>query len=180
MEKWLSLLIRAIPKRQLAMWCRTSFALRCLMRIVQRLNAPRHRVGAVGAVFDQGGQVLVVEHVFRTDFPWGLPGGWIKRGEDPAATVRREIEEELGLKVDVKQVLVSEQIPLVPRSTHPPHIGLAYYCRLTSGSFIETPEILSIEWRNPEHIEQEIAPFQRKAILLAKKLWDSCNREKAV
>ena len=56
-------------------------------------------MGAVAAVFDDAGKVLLVEHVFRTDYPWGLPGGWVAPGEAPVDAVRREIEEELQLQV---------------------------------------------------------------------------------
>src|SRR5262249_59836707 len=42
-------------------------------RLLMRTIAPRQWVGAVGAVFNQDGQVLLLEHAFRTDYPWGLP-----------------------------------------------------------------------------------------------------------
>jgi 8-oxo-dGTP pyrophosphatase MutT (NUDIX family) len=141
------------------------------MKIAVRLFAPRQCVGAVGVVFNQEGKILILEHVFRTDFPWGLPGGWIERGENPVETVRREIEEELKLKVEVRELLFSEQVGLVPKSTHPPHLGLAYYCKFISGVMANAPEILSVEWADPHNIKQEIAPFQRKAIMAGREIF---------
>src|SRR5467141_1565679 len=113
-EKWLPRLVQIVDKRRMAGWLRNFPPMFWGMKLAVRLFAPRQCVGAVGVVFNQAGQVLIVEHVFRTDFPWGLPGGWIECGENPADTVRREIEEELKLKVEVKRLLFSEQVGLVP------------------------------------------------------------------
>lgn len=62
-----------------------------------RLTIGRFTMGAVGVVFDDDGRVLLVEHLFHRDFPWGLPGGWIDGGELPQDGVERELHEELGL-----------------------------------------------------------------------------------
>ena len=93
-------------KRQLAGWLRRFAPLRWLLALAVRLFAPRHYVGAAGVIFNEAGQMLLIEHVFRPHFPWGLPGGWVEYGETPAETVRREVEEELGLRVEVKQLLL--------------------------------------------------------------------------
>ena len=162
--------MRAERKRWLAALLRESATLRLGLSVVARVIAPRQPVGAVGAVFDEQGRVLLVEHVFRTDFPWGLPGGWIERGEDPRRTVKREIQEELGLSVEVGPLLLSEQIGMARRSTHPRHLGLAYCCRLTGGIWNPTSEVLSVEWTRPDEIRHELAPFQQKAVMLGAEL----------
>jgi ADP-ribose pyrophosphatase YjhB (NUDIX family) len=162
-------------KRQLSHFLRGSRTLRFGLSVVARVIAPRQAVGAVGAVFDDEGRVLLVEHMFRTDFPWGLPGGWIERREDPRCAVSREIEEELGFSVDVGPLLLSEQIGMTPRSTHPPHLGLAYCCRLIGGTGKTTSEIVSLEWTRPDDIRHDLAPFQRKAIDLAAEVLDRAS-----
>ncbi len=163
-------------KRRLSAWVRGSAVLRLGLSVVARVIAPRQPVGAVGAVFDQEGRVLLVEHVFRTDFPWGLPGGWIKRGEDPRRTVTREIEEELGLSIEVGPLLLSEQIGMADRSTHPRHLGLAYCCRLIGGTVKQSVEIVSLEWTRPGEIRHELSPFQRKAVMVAAELVQRAGR----
>jgi 8-oxo-dGTP pyrophosphatase MutT (NUDIX family) len=45
-----------------------------------------------------GGDVLLLKHSYGPDV-WGLPGGGLGRGEDPAAAARREVREELGLEL---------------------------------------------------------------------------------
>ena len=144
--------------------------MRVALRLAARLKAPRQPAGAVGVVFDDDRRVLLVEHVYRTDYPWGLPGGWIERGEDPKETVRREIEEELGLCVEVGPLLLSEQVGLIEKSTHPRHLGLAYACRLISGACRLSAETISVEWVRPDHIQRRLAPFQLRAVKLAEEL----------
>lgn len=54
----------------------------------------------VKCVLTRGGDhVLLVRHTYGGDF-WELPGGGVKRSEEPIAAARREIHEELGLALD--------------------------------------------------------------------------------
>ncbi|MCP4519860.1 MAG: NUDIX hydrolase, partial [Delftia sp.] len=53
--------------------------------IIQRIT-PALRVGVAGVVLNQRGEILLLEHVFRRAYPWGLPGGWMARGESPSQT----------------------------------------------------------------------------------------------
>ena len=52
---------------------------------------------AAGALFlDGAGRVLLVHPTYKDT--WDIPGGYVERGESPAAAAcRREISEELGL-----------------------------------------------------------------------------------
>jgi ADP-ribose pyrophosphatase YjhB (NUDIX family) len=128
-----------------------------------------------------------MEHVFRPHYPWGLPGGWVERGENPANTVRREFEEELGLWVEIKQLLLCEvQGGSFPKNTTPSGLGLVYYCRLTNGThslnLTETKkgyEILSLEWVNPALIAHQIAPLEHRGIILAKQVFDQEQSDQA-
>ena len=74
-----------VDAQWLANWPRRCTPLRWVLKAAVRTLTPTHYVGAVAAIFDDAGRVLLVEHVFRTDYPWGLPGGWVSRGEPPSA-----------------------------------------------------------------------------------------------
>lgn len=65
------------------------------------LRAPRFPVSIKGVVLVEGRAVLLRNE--RDE--WELPGGKLEPGEDPAACVRREIQEELGLDVEVGDIL---------------------------------------------------------------------------
>ena len=171
-------------KRRLAAWLRHFTPLRWGLKLAVRLFAPRHLVGAVGVVFNDAGQVLLAEHVFRPNYNWGLPGGWIEHGENPANTVRREIEEELGLKVDVRRLLLCESQGDEPKGSTPRSLSLAFYCRLADDDDMldnVTPrhnvyEILSIKWVDPEMIEWK-TPLDKKVVELAKEEFDRERKE---
>lgn len=85
-------------------------------------------VGVVGVVLDDDGRVLLVEHAYRNEFPWGLPSGWAKCGEQPQAAIRREILEEAGLAVEVVSVLEVSADPDLPR------VDLVFQCRPAPGA----------------------------------------------
>jgi 8-oxo-dGTP diphosphatase len=46
--------------------------------------------------FDREGRLLVVKASYGSN-PWGIPGGVAEPDETPRATVRREVEEEIGI-----------------------------------------------------------------------------------
>lgn len=137
---------------------------RAVLRVAMRLVLPRNLVGAVGAIVDGQGRVLVARHSYRTDFPWGLPGGLVQEGEHPAAAVAREIAEELRIEVRVEQLLLCDTVPMVERGIVPPHLGLAYLCRPVAGTVTTSHEILSIEWLEPGPVSFDMAPFQARAL----------------
>jgi len=56
-------------------------------------------------MFDAAGRVLLVEHVFRRTYPWGLPAGWVNPRETVEQALVREIREETGLDGEVEHLL---------------------------------------------------------------------------
>ena len=56
----------------------------------------RPRSSGVRCVIRHGGDILLVRHSYG-DRRWMLPGGRVRRGEDPAATAAREMAQELGV-----------------------------------------------------------------------------------
>ncbi|MBZ0304989.1 MAG: NUDIX hydrolase, partial [Anaerolineae bacterium] len=66
-----------------------------------RCTQPHYTAGVSGVLFNEQGQVLLVEHVFHVGQAWGLPGGWIGRRENPPDAVCREFKEETDLHVKV-------------------------------------------------------------------------------
>lgn len=78
-------------------WRRAPKALR---RWTVRFSHPRFGVTAAAIVTDAGGKVLLLKHRFRPGSGWGLPGGFLERGEQPEDGLRRELGEEIGLEVE--------------------------------------------------------------------------------
>ena len=70
-------------------------------RAVMRLTTPGHRVGVLVLLRRPDGRVLLVDQPYLPG--WSLPGGNLKRGEDPASGAVRELREELGIRVPVPE-----------------------------------------------------------------------------
>ena len=64
------------------------------------LAQPRFTVTAGAVVLDEEGRVLLLRHALRKGSGWGIPGGFITRGEQPEDAVRREVREETGLALE--------------------------------------------------------------------------------
>ncbi|MBN1565307.1 MAG: NUDIX hydrolase [Anaerolineae bacterium] len=141
-----------------------------LIQRVMRLVQPHFTAGAVGVLLDESQtRVLLVEHVFHTRTPWGLPGGWMDRGEDPAQTVEREFYEETGLKVRAVQPL------LIQRSRLHGHMDIAFYCVLDAGAGYDSQairlsgELISWDWVALDDLPP-LAAYTRQTIQTAQAL----------
>jgi ADP-ribose pyrophosphatase YjhB (NUDIX family) len=75
---------------------------RWLRRRIIHSITPSYSVGAVLALRRADGKLLLVEQ--RHSPGWALPGGLLRRGEDPADGVVREVREEVGLAIDPAQL----------------------------------------------------------------------------
>jgi 8-oxo-dGTP pyrophosphatase MutT (NUDIX family) len=53
----------------------------------------------VKAVLTRGDRILLVRHTYGDRRRWELPGGGVKRREEPRDAASREVREELGLEV---------------------------------------------------------------------------------
>src|SRR5947209_20413482 len=71
------------------------------------LTQPRFRVTAGAVVRDERGRVLLLRHVLRKGSGWGIPGGFLRAGEQPEEAAWRGVREETGLVLEsVGRVLV--------------------------------------------------------------------------
>lgn len=68
-------------------------------RHIVRMVSPSYTVGAICLIERSDGHVLLVRHSYRER--WGIPGGLLKRGEDPSIGAVREVAEEVGLDVEL-------------------------------------------------------------------------------
>lgn len=67
-------------------------------RLVVHAVTPSYTVGAVAVIRRKDGRLALVEQ--RHSLGWALPGGLLRRGETPADGLVREVEEELGIRLD--------------------------------------------------------------------------------
>lgn len=122
------------------------------------LFTPRHRVGVNVVVMDERQRVLLLKHVFHPQAPWGLPGGWLGRHEDPKIGVLRELREETGLTAVLENVL------MVEHDLRPPHIGIVYQARVEQGALRLNKEILEAAWFSLTELPAPMTPGTIKAL----------------
>jgi len=67
----------------------------CLMWLI---NA-KFVVGTSILIQNDVGETLLFKHSYRKDIPWGFPGGYVMRGENPGQAIQRELMEESGFEI---------------------------------------------------------------------------------
>ena len=118
-----------------------------LRQIFLRILNPSFMVGAMALIQDGDGCVLLLEHTYRREIPWGLPGGWLKRAESPEAGLTREVYEETGLHVKVEALLAAD-------FWASSQFDLLYRCSVLSGSIRRSDETGAHRWAHPTDLPQ--------------------------
>jgi 8-oxo-dGTP diphosphatase len=124
--------------------------------VTYRFFRPRYSLGVVGVIMNDAGEILLVEHVFHARDPWGLPGGWVDRNEDPADAVLREIKEELQLTVTIEKLLL---MAVTERN----HLDIAFLCRQVDNIGTLSSELLDYRWFDPPDLPV-MTKFHTRAI----------------
>ena len=133
-------------------------------RAVVRAITPSFTVGANCVIEREDGAILLVRQVYRNR--WGLPGGLLERGEDPATAVVREVQEEVGLRVDV----VGEPAVVVDASAR--RVDVVHRARPSAPLVDElepvSPEIVELGWFQPNELPELQAEAAEALITLAR------------
>jgi ADP-ribose pyrophosphatase YjhB (NUDIX family) len=130
-----------VIRTPIAAWCWRSLPL-WGKRVILWLFNTHFIVGSAAVVHDADGRVLVARHTYRTHTPWALPGGWVRRGENPAEAVVREIHEETTLDVEILA-------PLTVQMESPVHLTVIYGARLIGGTFRPSAEVAEVQFLEP-------------------------------
>ena len=139
-------------------------------------------LGAVAVMIDdtvRPAQVLLVEHSYRRRGAWGLPGGALdsipgdptepRADESPddviEATLRREVQEELGIQVNIIRMLRTDAVPYVAEEPGPYRLTFYFLCAPAGGfkAFREGLEAGKITPHSPEITRMELVPLDRLA-----------------
>ena len=136
-------------------WSRTPKRVR---RLAMRLINPRFTVSVGAVITDESGRVLLFKHVFRGGEGWGIPGGFIKRGENPEDALRRELCEESKLE------LMEIKFARARTFRRPQQLELVYRARTACEPQTESLEIASFAWRTRDELSKDLGNAQLRLI----------------
>ena len=128
--------------------------------LVIRWGNAHFLAGAAALILDEHGRVLLFKHTYRRRHPWGLPGGWIGRGERAEEGLVRELREEGGLDIVVERLLLADMDPRYR------HIDFVYLCRIAHGTFRPSAEVDAYTYTPPDRLP-DIHATQRDQIARA-------------
>lgn len=121
------------------------------------LNAglPTKRVISQGLLRDEHGRALLCQLTYKQE--WDLPGGVIEVGEAPAGGLVRELQEELGITVEVKGLITVNWLP----AWHEWDDACIFLFDLgtvdssvVDGMTLQPTEIKAVEWCDEESIRK--------------------------
>jgi len=131
-----------------------------LYRVYSRL-ARGVTLGVRGLVLNQAGEVLLVEHTYMPG--WYLPGGGVERGETTERAVIRELQEEAGIGVVGRPLLVA--IHANHRVFRGDHVLLYRIDNWTACEASQQGEIKAVGWFAPDQLPQDTSPGTRRRIV---------------
>src|SRR5437762_8987994 len=109
-------------------------------RRLSRLGQSRFTVTTAAFIFDGDGRLLLLEHFFRPDSGWGVPGGFLNKGEEAEKALRREMREEVGIELDQVKLLFVRTLP------RPGQIEIYFRARAIGEPVPRSFEIKRAEW----------------------------------
>src|SRR5215212_6321691 len=124
-----------------------------MRRWTMRLTHTCFTVTAGAVIFNDRREVLLLKHVFRRGSGWGLPGGFMEKGEQPEDAIRRELREEAGLEVEdarlvaVRSIRGAQQVEILFRA----RAGRAREARAQSA------EVSAVEWFARDALPPELS-----------------------
>ena len=116
--------------------------------IARRLQS-KFTVSVTGILTNDEGEVLLLDHWFRPKSGWGPPGGFVDRGEQPEAALRREIMEETSLNV--------ANVQLIRARTLKRHIEIIFTAKAVGEARVMSSEIRSLKWVKIDEMPPEMS-----------------------
>ena len=130
-------------------------------RFARELGHITPKVGADAAIFNDEGEILLMERVDGTG--WCLPCGWVEPNEKPAEAAVREAREETGLEVEVKQLV--GVFTRKPSAGYGPHtmIAVVHLCDVVGGTLTLSHEGLALRYRLIDAVDRWHATHEQYA-----------------
>ena len=140
-----------------------------IRRRAGHLAQTRFAVTVAAMLFDDHGRILLLEHVFRADAGWGVPGGFIKKGENPETALRRELREEIDIEIDDVKILFTRTLGTLKQ------VEIYFRARVVGEPKPSSFEIKSARWFAVDELPAELSNDQRRLVERAISLDEKCR-----
>lgn len=115
-------------------------------------------VTVAAVVINEDRRVLLLKHRFREGSGWGIPGGFLGKGEQPEDALRRELREEVGIEVESVEPVLARTVKQARQ------VQIIFRCRAAGEAKPMSIEVEKCEWCAVEQLPDELPPFQRAII----------------
>ena len=151
----LHLIERAMPARLHRAILPAAHRLRLRWRRIVR----RPIAGVSVFVTNHSGEILLLRHSYGPPV-WGLPGGGLRRGEDPEACARRETREEVGLTLGALHLFatVEEEISASP------HTAYLFTAICNARPTPDRREVIEARFFSPSSLPEPLGTVTRRRI----------------
>jgi 8-oxo-dGTP pyrophosphatase MutT (NUDIX family) len=120
----------------------------------------RPQSSGIKCVITDGEQVLLVRHTYGPR-GWDLPGGSVKRDEEPIDTARREMQEELGVSIEDWRPLGQIEV-LIDHRRDRVH---CFQAELHGPQFvIDQGELAAAKWFPMDELPQDVGRYTRRIL----------------
>jgi 8-oxo-dGTP diphosphatase len=128
---------------------------------------PERPIPAVGIIIYDKGTVLIIKRAFEPSANrWSIPGGAVELGEKVRDAAQREVYEELGLKVKIRDVVdVLDNIVYGGEKIKYHFVLIDFWAEVLGGSLKLSSECLDAQWVSEDELDSyDLTKGARKAI----------------
>lgn len=130
-------------------------------------NEPVILVKTTVLIINSLGEILLVRHI---ENQWGIPGGHMELGESAEECAKREIEEEIGLKLNklaLFGVFSGKELFTKLRNGHEYYnVVIGYICTDFEGQLQpDGDEVLEARFFRPDRLPDNTDPYIRNKIM---------------
>lgn len=128
---------------------------------------PEGPVTGTGVIILDEGRVLIIKRAFEpSKGRWSIPGGVVELGEKVRDAAKREVHEELGLEVEIKDVVdVLDNVVYEGERIKYHFVLVDFWAVVKGGQLRLSHECLDAQWiRRDELDDYDVTKGARKAI----------------
>ena len=123
-----------------------------------RVTHARFTVTAGALIFNDAGEILLLKHRFRAGSGWGLPGGFLEKGEQPLEALKRELREEIGIDVESVEIFAARSFK------KPRQVEVLFRCRANADPKPQTMEVERAGWFSIDSLPEGLPRDQRRLV----------------